>query len=103
MMLRMLPTIHLILGLLLATLTLAFLMRIVLSWYPKINSFQGIWVILTWPTEPFLKVTRLVIPPIGGVDISPVIWVGLTSLLRELLVGPQGLLSQILTNSQNIT
>ena len=36
----------------------------------------------------------------GGVDITPVIWVGLISLLRELLVGQQGVLSQILRNSQ---
>jgi YggT family protein len=41
-----------------------------------------------------------VIAPIGGVDVTPVIWVGLISLVRELLVGQQGLLSQILMNAQ---
>ena len=29
-------------------------------------------------------------------DVTPVIWVGLISLLRELLVGQQGLLTQVL-------
>ena len=47
--------------------------------------------------------TRGFISPIGGVDITPVIWVGLTSLLQELLVvGPQGIISQILRNAQLI-
>jgi YggT family protein len=35
---------------------------------------------------------RKFVPPIGGVDISPIIWVGIISLLREILVGQQGLL-----------
>jgi YggT family protein len=35
------------------------------------------------------------VPPIGGVDIAPVIWVGLITLLRELLVGQQGLLRML--------
>ena len=85
-----------------AVLTLAFLIRIVLTWYPKILSEKGFWAILSWPTEPFLAVTRKIVPPIGGVDVTPVIWVGLISLLRELLVGPQGVLSQMLLKSQSI-
>jgi YggT family protein len=34
---------------------------------------------------------RKVVPPIGGVDISPIIWVGIITLLREVLLGQQGL------------
>ena len=37
---------------------------------------------------------RSLIQPIGGVDVAPVVWVGLVSLMRELLVGQQGLLTQ---------
>ena len=48
------------------------------------------------PTEPLLTLTRRLIPPIGGVDVTPVVWVGLLSLLRELVVGQQGLLTQVL-------
>jgi len=47
-----------------------------------------------------LALTRRVVAPIGGVDVTPVIWVGLISLVRELLVGQQGLLSQILLRAQ---
>ena len=103
MLLQVLPAIHLILGLLLAALTLAFLLRIVLTWYPQVDLKQGAWPLIAWPTEPVLSLTRKVVAPIGGVDVTPVIWVGLLSLLRELLVGQQGLLSQVLMRSQAIS
>ena len=103
MLLLVLPAIHLVLGLLLAALTLAFLLRIVLTWYPQVDLKQGAWPLIAWPTEPVLSLTRKVVAPIGGVDVTPVIWVGLLSLLRELLVGQQGLLSQILMRSQSIS
>ena len=102
-LLQVLPVVHLVLGLLLAALTLAFLLRIVLTWYPQVDLKQGAWPLIAWPTEPVLSVTRRVVAPIGGVDVTPVIWVGLLSLLRELLVGQQGLLSQLLMRSQAIS
>ena len=101
-LLQVLPVVHLFLGLLLAALTLAFLLRIVLTWYPQVDLKQGAWPLIAWPTEPVLSLTRRVVAPIGGVDVTPVIWVGLLSLLRELLVGQQGLLSQVLMRSQAI-
>ena len=97
-----LPIFHLSLGLLLSILTIAFLLRIVLTWYPKININKGFWLLVTLPTEPALAMTRKIIAPIGGVDITPVVWVGLISLIRELVVGQQGVLSQILRQTQTI-
>ena len=102
-LLQVLPVVHLVLGLLLAALTLAFLLRIVLTWYPQVDLKQGAWPLIAWPTEPVLSLTRRVVAPIGGGDVTPVIWVGLLSLLRELLVGQQGLLSQVLMRSQAIS
>ena len=102
-LLQVLPVVHLVLGLLLAALTLSFLLRIVLTWYPQVDLKQGAWPLIAWPTEPVLSLTRRVVAPIGGVDVTPVIWVGLLSLLRELLVGQQGLLSQLLMRSQAIS
>ena len=100
LLLQALPVLHLLLGLLLAAWTLAFLLRIVLTWYPQVDLNQGAWPLVGWPTESVLSVSRRVIAPIGGVDVTPVIWVGLISLMRELLVGQQGLLSQILMHAQ---
>ena len=51
------------------------------------------WNIAAWPTEPILKPTRRLIPPVAGVDISPIVWVAFLSFLSEILIGPQGLLS----------
>ena len=99
---KSLPAVHLVLGLLLAVWTLAFLLRIVLTWYPQVDLRHGGWVLIAWPTEPLLAFTRRLVAPIGGVDVTPVIWVGLISLVRELLVGQQGLMTQILMRSQAV-
>ena len=87
---------HLALGLLLGAWTLLFLFRIVLTWYPQVNLNQGAMRLIGWPTEPLLAPTRRIIQPIGGVDVTPVVWVGLISLIRELLVGQQGLVTQLM-------
>ena len=91
----MLPPFAMGLGLLLSAWTLLFLFRIVLTWYPQVDLSQGVWKLVAIPTEPVLAVSRKLIAPIGGVDVTPVIWVGLVSLIRELLVGQQGLLTQM--------
>jgi len=89
------------LGLSLSFLTLAFLIRLIMSWYPKIDTSKGLWIIVLLPTSAILKFTKKIIPPIGGVDISPVIWIGLISLTREILVGQQGIVKLILKANLN--
>lgn len=80
------------LGLFLGLMILLFIFRIILTWYPQVNLNQLPFNLIAWPTEPFLVPTRKLVPPIGGVDISPIIWVGIVSFLREILLGQQGLL-----------
>jgi len=87
---------ELALGLGLAIWTLLFLFRIVLTWYPQVDLSQGWLRLIGGPTEPLLAPTRRWIQPIGGVDVTPVVWVGLLILARELLVGQQGLITQVL-------
>ncbi|CAH9102696.1 unnamed protein product [Cuscuta epithymum] len=77
---------------LLSVFSFLFILRIVMSWYPKLPVWKFPYVIVYAPTEPFLSATRKVIPPLGGVDVTPVVWFGLVSFLNEILVGPQGLL-----------
>ena len=89
------------LGLLLSLFTLAFLIRLIMSWYPKIDTSKGLWIIVLLPTSSILKFTKQIIPPIGGVDVTPVIWIGIISLMREILVGQQGIIKLILKANLN--
>ncbi|MDJ0509879.1 MAG: YggT family protein [Crocosphaera sp.] len=84
------------LGLLLAVMTFLFIFRIVLTWYPQVELNRLPWKLIALPTEPFLIPVRRLIPPIGGVDISPIIWVGICTLFREILIGQQGLITMAL-------
>jgi YggT family protein len=86
---------NLILGLLLTVMTLLFIFRIVLTWYPQVEMEKMPFRLAIVPTEPFLAPTRKLVPPLGGVDISPIIWVGLFSLIREVLLGQQGILTML--------
>jgi YggT family protein len=81
------------LGLLLGLLTVLFIFRIVLTWYPQVDLNRFPWKAIAIPTEPLLIPARKVIPPIGGIDISPILWVGICTLLREILLGQQGLIT----------
>ena len=87
------------LGIFLSVLTLFFLIRLILTWYPKINLNQGLWLLISIPTSSILNLTRKLIPPIGGVDVGPVIWIGIISFLREILVGQQGLIKLAMHNN----
>ncbi|XTZ10689.1 MAG: YggT family protein [cyanobacterium endosymbiont of Rhopalodia yunnanensis] len=86
-----------VLGIFFALMTFLFIIRIILTWYPQIELNRFPWTLIIFPTEPLLTPVRKVIPPLGGVDISPIIWVGIFSLLREILLGQQGLITMILS------
>ncbi|HEY9709985.1 MAG TPA: YggT family protein [Oculatellaceae cyanobacterium] len=83
------------LGPLLGLMIFLFILRIVLTWYPQLDLNRFPFNIIAWPTEPFLVPVRKIVPPIGGVDITPIIWVGIFSLLREFLLGQQGLITMM--------
>ncbi len=80
------------LGIFLSYLTIVFLIRLILTWYPKIDLSKGLWLLISVPSSSILNFTGKLIPPIGGVDVGPVIWIGIISFLREILVGQQGLI-----------
>ena len=91
-----------ILGILLLMMTVLFIFRIVLTWYPQVNLREFPYVLAYLPTEPFLAPTRKIIPPLGGVDISPIIWVGIFSLLREVLLGQQGIITLAIRHGSSV-
>jgi YggT family protein len=96
MNLSSLGTLGLSLGL--GLMTILFIFRIVLTWYPQAELNRFPFNLIVLPTEPLLKPVRKIVSPIGGVDITPIIWVGICTLLREILVGQQGLITMALNN-----
>ena len=86
------------LGLILGLMTILFIFRIVLTWYPQMDTQRFPFNVVVIPTEPFLSPLRKIIPPLGGVDITPIICVGVCTLLREILLGQQGLITMAMTN-----
>jgi YggT family protein len=74
-------------------LILFYVFRIILTWYPQAPVQKFPLNLVYLPTEPLLILLRKLIPPLGGVDISPIIGVGIFSLIRELLLGQQGILT----------
>jgi YggT family protein len=81
------------LGIFFALMTVLFIFRIILTWYPQVELTKMPWQLVALPTEPLLIPVRKLIPPVGGVDIAPIIWVGIFTLLREILIGQQGILT----------
>ncbi len=66
-------------------LTWAILIRILISWI-RIDPYHPIVRILDQITEPVLAPARRIIPPIGGLDFSPVIVIILLNILERILL-----------------
>lgn len=86
------------LGLGIGLMTILFIFRIVLTWYPQLDTNRFPFNVVVIPTEPILSPLRKVIPPLGGVDITPIIGVGICTLLREILLGQQGLITMAMNH-----
>ena len=66
--------------------SLVILVRIILSWIPNVDRSNQIIRFLYQITDPVLEPVRRVIPPIGMIDISPIIvFIGLHILQRVLV------------------
>lgn len=61
--------------------------RIVLSWIPNVDRSNQIVQLLYQLTEPVLEPVRRTIPPLGMIDLSPIIvFIGLR-ILQSILMG----------------
>ncbi|MCW6049851.1 YggT family protein [Microcoleus sp. A2-C5] len=49
------------------------IVRVLLSWFPNINWYDPPFSILSQLTDPYLNLFRSIIPPLGGIDFSPLI------------------------------
>ncbi len=62
------------------------IIRILLSWFPNINWFDPPFSILSQLTDPYLNLFRSVIPPIGGIDISPILAIFLLQFIQGVVM-----------------
>jgi YggT family protein len=61
------------------------IIRILLSWFPNINWFDPPFSILSQLTDPYLNVFRSIIPPLGGIDFSPMLAIILLQVLSSVV------------------
>lgn len=59
------------------------IIRILLTWFPTIDWYSQPFAALSQITDPYLNIFRSFIPPLGGIDISPI----LAILLLQLATG----------------
>ncbi|MGE5657729.1 MAG: YggT family protein [Actinomycetota bacterium] len=64
--------------------------RILLSWFPNINWYDPPFSVLSQLTDPYLNLFRSFIPPLGGIDFSPIIAIFVLQIGAQLLVGALG-------------
>ncbi len=61
------------------------IVRVLLSWFPTINWYGQPFSILSQLTDPYLNLFRSIIPPLGGIDISPILAILLLQFVSQLL------------------
>ena len=66
---------------------LLIIVRIFLSWIPNIDWYNQPYKFVSSITDPFLNIFRGVIPPIGMLDISPIVAIILLQILQGVIVG----------------
>ncbi|MFB0536049.1 MAG: YggT family protein [Anaerolineae bacterium] len=65
-------------------LELAILARVLLSWF-RVDPYHPAVTFLYQITEPILRPLRNVIPPLGMIDISPIVALILLDIVRQII------------------
>ncbi len=64
--------------------------RVLLTWFPNVNWSSQPFSALSQVTDPYLNVFRSIIPPMGGMDFSPMLAFLVLSLLQRTLASAIG-------------
>ena len=59
--------------------------RILLTWFPTVEWMNQLTSVLSPITDPYLNVFRSFIPPIGGLDLSPIVAIIVLQFVAQLL------------------
>ncbi len=66
---------------------LLIIVRILLTWFPTITWMNQVEAFLSPITDPYLNLFRSFIPPIGGLDLSPVLAILVLQVVAGLFAG----------------
>ncbi|MGB3695421.1 MAG: YggT family protein [Spirulinaceae cyanobacterium] len=72
--------------------SLLLLVRILLTWFQTMEWANNIAAFLSPITDPYLNIFRSFIPPLGGIDLSPIVAIFVLNFIGSQL----GRLSQII-------
>ncbi|MEH2080120.1 MAG: YggT family protein [Nostoc sp.] len=61
------------------------IIRVLLTWFPTINWYNQPFAALAQITDPYLNLFRSIIPPLGGIDFSPILAFLALNLVSGLL------------------
>jgi YggT family protein len=64
---------------------LAIVARVLLSWF-RVDTYHPVVAFLYQITEPILKPLRNIIPPLGMMDISPIVALILMGIIRQIIL-----------------
>jgi YggT family protein len=71
-------------NLLFGALSILILIRVLMSWIPNLDPYNPLVRLIYQLTDPILEPARRLIPPIGGLDLSPLI----VLLLIDFVIRP---------------
>ncbi|HEY9880435.1 MAG TPA: YggT family protein [Leptolyngbyaceae cyanobacterium] len=65
--------------------TVLLIIRILLTWFPNVDWYAQPFATLSQLTDPYLNIFRSIIPPLGGIDLSPILAFLLLQVVGSLL------------------
>ncbi len=77
------------LSILITVLTWAILIRVLLSWIPNLSRDNPLVQLLMQITDPVMEPARRLIPPVGGMDFSPIVVILVLQFLGRMLMSLQ--------------
>lgn len=63
------------------------IIRVLLSWFQTTGWGQQALSYVSPVTDPYLNIFRQVIPPLGGIDLSPILAIFSLQIVAQLLAG----------------
>ncbi len=65
---------------------LIIIVRILLTWFPNVNWWNQPFKFIKDITDPILEPFRRIVPPVGGIDFSPIILFIVLNILESTIL-----------------